>query len=74
MVVHKQRNQLKRQRILNHKHQEQINNTRISNTNPKDTNGKTSMAGIEGAKKVVGKYSVIRRGIGIAFDSMTLGS
>lgn len=51
--------------------QEQINNTRISNTNPKDTNGKTSMAGIEGAKKVVGKYSVIRRGIGIAFDSMT---
>lgn len=53
--------------------QEQINNTRISNTNPKDTNGKTSMAGIEGAKKVVGKYSVIRRGIGIAFDSMTYG-
>lgn len=50
---------------------EQINNTRITNTNPKDTNGKTSMAGIEGAKKVVGKYSVIRRGIGIAFDSMT---
>lgn len=52
---------------------EQINNTRISNTNPKDTNGKTSMAGIEGAKKVVGKYSVIRRGIGIAFDTMTYG-
>lgn len=52
---------------------EQINNTRITNTNPKDTNGKTSMAGIEGAKKVVGKYSVIRRGIGIAFDTMTYG-
>lgn len=50
---------------------EQINNTRIPNTNPRDTNGRTSMAGIEGAKKVVGKYSVIRRGIGIAFDSMT---
>ena len=53
--------------------QEQINNTRISNTNPKDTNGKTSMTGIEGAKRVVGKYSIIRRGIGIAFDTMTYG-
>ncbi len=52
---------------------EQINNTRITNTNPKDTNGKTSMTGIEGAKRVVGKYSVIRRGIGIAFDTMTYG-
>ena len=52
---------------------EQINNTRITNTNPKDTNGKVSMTGIEGAKRVVGKYSVIRRGIGIAFDSMTYG-
>lgn len=51
--------------------QEQINNTRISNTNPKDTNGKISMTGIEGAKRVVGKYSVIRRGIGIGFDAMT---
>lgn len=52
---------------------EQINNTRISNTNPKDTNGKVSMTGIEGAKRVVGKYSVIRRGIGIGFDTMTYG-
>jgi len=52
---------------------EQINNTRISNTNPKDTNGKVSMTGIEGAKRVVGKYSVIRRGIGIGFDAMTYG-
>lgn len=52
---------------------EQINNTRITNTNPKDTNGKISMTGIEGAKRVVGKYSVIRRGIGIAFDTMTYG-
>ena len=52
---------------------EQINNTRITNTNPKDTNGKVSMTGIEGAKRVVGKYSVIRRGIGIAFDTMTYG-
>jgi len=47
---------------------EQINNTRITNTNPKDNKSKTSMTGIEGAKRVVGKYSVIRRGIGIAFD------
>lgn len=52
---------------------EQINNTRITNTNPKDTNGKISMTGIEGAKRVVGKYSVIRRGIGIGFDTMTYG-
>lgn len=52
---------------------QQIDDSKITNTNPKDTNGKISMTGIEGAKRVVGKYSVIRRGIGIAFDTMTYG-